>query len=181
MNIKMFLNFKEYNKEGVLIREKEHLANSLLKPFLAPIICQFRGTAEVNIVDTTNTARSVASGASYYYSNPSIIVGTGTNAVSFSDYNLQTGIANGTAAGQLVYGPMIVDGALTVSGSDCYFLTARSFTNSSGSDITIHEVGLTSRIANSSTQYFLIDRTLSAYTIANGNSVIITYKIMISV
>lgn len=77
-----------------------------------------------------------------------ITAGTGTGDFVGTDTVLGTPIADGTGAGQLVYGDMTDAGRLsepTVSGSDNVMRLERDFTNSSGGAITIKEVGLSAK------------------------------------
>jgi hypothetical protein len=108
-----------------------------------------------------------------------IVVGTGTNPVAVSDYNLQTPIAHGTGAGQLSYGSVSVLDGYTVSGSNAYFTLTRTLGNDSGASITINEVGY---IFSSTPGAFLFDRTLpTPYTVENGLGVRVDYKWQITV
>lgn len=73
--------------------------------------------------------------------NIGIVVGTGVNAVTPTDYALQTKVAHGRAATQLEFGgcePMNIAFA-DPNGS---FQLRRYFTNLSGAPITINEVGI---------------------------------------
>ena len=70
------------------------------------------------------------------------VVGTGNAAVTLTDYKLQTQIAAGTGAGQLVHGTQQYSSGPFTSGSSNYFFLGRSFTNLSGGAITVNEMGL---------------------------------------
>lgn len=182
-NIKAFIHWTNYDKDGNIIGESEHEANSLVKAFLAHLLAHLSTSTVASIPDTTNTSRSVANSSSWSITGTSgagtqgIVVGTGTTAVTLTDYNIQTAIVHGTGDGQLSYGGVTFDSSLTTSGSTLYFNISRTFTNNSGSNITINEVGL----ITASTNKFLLDRTLSTNTINNGNSSTCTYKISITV
>jgi hypothetical protein len=104
-------------------------------------------------------------------------VGTGTNAVSISDYKLQTPISHGTGSGQLQYGAVSV-GAVAVIPPSAEFTIARTFTNLSGADITVKEVGL---IAKYDVYPYLLERTLLEFVIPNGENRTVTYKIKVTV
>ena len=111
-----------------------------------------------------------------------IQVGTGTTATTISTYTIQTLIAHGTSTGQLSYGSTNLPG-WSNSGSDSYYEVSRTFTNSSGANITINEVTCVVRMNNTSTNHFLIERTVlgSPETINNGSSKTFTYKFTITV
>ena len=186
MELKAFINWKIYDKNGILLEESEHRANSLVRQFMCLVLKDMFDALGLNIRDTGNTLRLLNTSQSMMTVDAAaisdlygILVGTGTNAVTVLDYALQTKIAHGTGAGQLSYGACTVSADVIEDGSDVYFLIQRIFTNSSGGDITIKEVGIAAK--DGGTQYFLYDRTLSEKTITNGSNATLTYKIKISV
>jgi hypothetical protein len=72
-----------------------------------------------------------------------IIVGSGSNPVSPTDYALASKIPHGTGTGQLDYEPSTVTSSYSSTFS--YVEIARSFINKSGADIIVREVGLVGR------------------------------------
>lgn len=70
-----------------------------------------------------------------------IVVGTGSTAVTNTDYKMETKIAHGSGAGQLLYSSMSWSQPCEV-GAELRLVAARSFTNDSGSTVTIQEVGI---------------------------------------
>lgn len=70
-----------------------------------------------------------------------IVVGTGVNAVTPTDYALQTKIAHGRAATQLEYGGCELAG-IVFADPNGEFTIRRYFTNLSGGGITVQEVGI---------------------------------------
>jgi hypothetical protein len=106
-----------------------------------------------------------------------IQVGTGTNPVTISDYKLQSKISHGTGSGQLQYGAVSV-GTVAIVGTSAQFTIARTFTNSSGADITVNEVGLVWLYID---YCYLLDRSLLTFTIPNGESRTVTYTIKVTV
>lgn len=185
MELKAFINWKLYDRNGHLIEETEHQANSLVRQFLALLLKNSFDALELDIRDTGNTIRTLATATGMGYvdallgtTDNGILVGTGTNEVTILDYALQTKIAHGTGAGQLSYGACTVSADVIEDGSDVYFLVSRIFTNNSGGNITIKEAGIATRVGSF---YYLLDRTLSEQTIINGNNATLTYKIKISV
>jgi len=72
-----------------------------------------------------------------------VVVGSGTNPVSLTDYQLSSQIPHGTSTGQLDYDPHTV--ASSYSSTSSYVEIARSFVNRSGSDVVVREVGLVTR------------------------------------
>jgi hypothetical protein len=109
-----------------------------------------------------------------------IIVGTGTAAVTPTDYKLQTPIAHGTGAGQLSYGATAV-GAPSNDSTKSWLNITRLLTNGSGSSITINEAGVYAICFDSgyNIRLFCIIRDLvpGGYTIPNGANTTATYKI----
>jgi len=175
--------FKEENgKKKVLKRKK---ASSFVKAFIGLLNVQM-AQATRTIKDTSGTDRSYGANSNNFAVNAGagtstygIQVGTGTNAVTIDDYKLQTQIAHGTGAGQLQYGATSID-TYTVSSGRAFFNVQRLFTNSSGSDITVREVGLVGLFY--STSYpVLLDRTLIEFTIPNGETRGVNYQIIVSV
>ncbi len=78
-----------------------------------------------------------------------LLVGTGTTAVLKNDNTIETLIDDGTAAGELEYGVMVVSAALVVAGG--YRVTlSRQFDNNSGGNITVKECGWVSECRDTS-------------------------------
>jgi len=181
------LEWKQYDKNGILIPELcfEQQANTLVIQFFKILMCKF-GTAQVgseSFTDTSNSSQTyqgsnyetsfdvtAGTGSTLY----GIVVGTGTTAVALDDYALETLIAHGNGAGQLSYSTMSVDTSVTNITSQVYILISRTFTNNSGGDINVTEVGLYAKVQ---TYYACFDRTLSSNSILNGNSATCSYKI----
>ena len=182
MNFKIDIIWSR-KESGLWVLEKQHQANSLVKAYAQAMIFNLSIVNVASVIDTGNISRTIsgytimnAIAGDHLYG---IVVGTGTNAVTISDYALQTKIAHGTVAGKLSYGAVVFPANVTVAGSTCYFDVTRPFTNGSGSSITINEVGI---YAKSSTGfYYCFDRTLSTVTIADGETKTATYRLSFSV
>lgn len=69
-----------------------------------------------------------------------ILVGTGSTAVSVSDYNLAGIPIQGSGSGQLVYGETTY--TLTGDIAEIVLTAQRTFTNNSGGDISLAETGI---------------------------------------
>jgi len=102
--------------------------------------------------DITNTARMIYNSAGGSFQNflinagvggtdRGIVIGSGVNAPTNTDYKLQTIIAHGAGAGQMSYGAQVIN-ATGVVGANVDLIIQRTFTNNSGGDVTINEVGL---------------------------------------
>lgn len=183
MRVQIHANIQIRNKNGKIVKDFTRECNSYVRQFVEIIRGSMNNTTD-NIIDTTNTARALITTTSIFKTTASsgettfgIRVGTNSTAVSISDYELGAIIAHGTSSGQLQYGACSV-GTPSVVGSTCSFTVARTFTNNSGASITVKEVGLA--VANS-TRYYLIERTLLNFDIANTESATVTYTISVSV
>jgi len=121
-----------------------------------------------------------------------IVVGNGTNAVVINDYKLASQITHGTSAGQLDYNVSTISYSVDTSVSPAVFniTLSRTFTNSSGGNVNINEVGIMARsywkdYSNGVLQdvKYLISRDLlpTTYTVPNGATanVIITIKVVL--
>jgi hypothetical protein len=192
MNLQIKILCEDYKKVNGIWRLEgidERPANSLVKQFMQLMKVQLSDVSITSLIkDTSNTNRTVAVVADNFNINAGlgivtfgILVGTGTNAVTISDYVLQTPIAHGNSAGQLYYNAVAFDNAdVTVSGSDCYYDCKRFIENNSGGDINIKEIGVVC-IGAASSYKFLIDRTLYDKNITNGTGARFIYRFKISV
>ena len=107
-----------------------------------------------------------------------IVVGTSTTAEAFTDYALGAKIAHGTDAGQMEYSIM---GEAGFAG-DKQITWARYFTNSSGSSITVGEIGLIKHIYITSVFYdFLVARDVLSPTVAVANTEILQVDYTIAI
>ena len=113
-----------------------------------------------------------------------ILVGTGTDAESFEDYTLQTKIANGTGAGQLVYVQsethVITWTAATKVLKD---ELVRYFNNNSGGDITVNEVGIICNgyVNQLGKQWLQVrDKLAAGVTVPDTGQLKVTYTIQLT-
>ena len=106
-----------------------------------------------------------------------IQIGTSNTAIGIADYHLNTKITHGTTSGKLQYGACSI-GAAGTTGTTRQFTISRTFTNLSGGDITVEEVGLIlGAYYSSSYGYFMIEHSLLNFTVTNGTSGTVTYTI----
>lgn len=171
-----------YSQKGTLELYKKIPIDSYLRQFIDLQRIDLADTG-ANVRDTNNTLRAVtvavnkpatAPAANHNYG---LEVGTGTNAVTISDYALQTKIATGSGAGQLNYQATTVN-AVIVAGSQAYFTVTRNFNNNSGNTITVQEAGLALLI---STWCFLIIRDLTgAIDVLNTKTLAAQYTIQVT-
>ncbi|MCR6691591.1 MAG: hypothetical protein MRT15_04305 [archaeon YNP-LCB-003-016] len=69
-----------------------------------------------------------------------ILVGSGSDPVSYNDYKLSSKINHGTSPGQLDYEPHVI--ASSYSDTSSYVELYRTFINKTSSDIIVREVGI---------------------------------------
>jgi hypothetical protein len=177
----------DYDENGNLCYSKASESHSYVIAFIDGLYCGFAG-ATVTLNDTAGSSRaSIQPATSSVFKCASaigsvvtgIVAGTGTNAVTISDYSLQTLIAHGTGAGQLSYAVEQFSTPSTVSSTRS-FTTFRTLTNNSGNTITINEIGIYAEIG--ATYKFMTARDIIAggQAVATGHSVVITYTIAIT-
>ena len=175
--------------------------HSLLQNFMYLLNAALQKTVNVNVVDTGNVVRSCGgwnqTGTQYGWSynagvagvQPAagisaygIQVGSNATAVVITDYKLNTQIAQGTGAGQMKYSGQSFIGNLS-SGNNRFVRISRYFTNDSGGDVTIREVGLavTPQVSYGGPVNVLIARDLTGdIVVSNTNAVPVELTIQIS-
>lgn len=175
------------DKHGQLKHFEKKEANSLVKNFLSALYVQMSQTTLNSCIDTGGSSRNVSANANSFHMVVGagsdvfgIVVGTGTGAVAVTDTKLGTQIANGSGAGQLAYLQDAFTTPATI-GSTHSFTVSRGFTNNSGGQINVTEVGMYAIIFAGANYYFCIDRTLMSFSIANGATGTVTYTIQVSV
>ena len=119
-----------------------------------------------------------------------IQVGSGQQSNPYSSYNLAEPIANGSGAGQLIYGSPSVSSSITVSGNSAYFTISQTFNNNSGGTVTITEVGIiiefqcimynNTSLYNFGNLLVWYDVLSSAISVPNGGSVTIYYTFTVN-
>ena len=103
----------------------------------------------------------------------SIIIGSGDTAVTFDDYQLSSIISSGWTKGVPVVGTPLYDSETKKWTNTISF----TVTNSSGSDMTIKEVGILSDIYTSYSSLIYREVLTTPVEIANGNSSTITLNL----
>jgi hypothetical protein len=115
-------------------------------------------------------------------SNYGPVVGTGLNAVTRDDSKLQTQILSGITASTLLHGIVQLSSTPYTVGSSRFFLAGRTFTNLSGGDITINEMGLYVQHATGPYYYCIArDSVNPGVTILNQKVGYFQYKFQITV
>ena len=172
------------DKDGKLIEKRKQPARSWVKNMIIYLRSYF-AYADANVVKqdgTTTTNRVTAMCAEIFPVNAGtgedrygLLVGTGTKVFSIDDYSLDNKIPHGTSSGQLSYGETTVEGIVD-DGSKLSFKIVRTFSNESGADIVVTEIGLAVRGGDN---YILIARDLldPSVTVPNGKTLTVRYII----
>jgi len=138
--------------------------------------------------DGSFNQRSYPGGTTYQsnsYSNSNaetggyMVIGTGTNAVAMNDYAMQTLIVDGTGANKMVYGTM--EAFSKVYSALLWTITiACSFSNQSGSSITVNEAGIYHNLKDlqTSSVNVLFLRDLVTQAVPNNDLLRIVYQLM---
>jgi len=196
-NIDIRVEAKVIDKNGKIIKYHKQRSHSFVSNFLNLLGTQFynpEGGSNIlyNIITTSNSSDScvgiMAINVSNGNSSYGMVIGTGTATPTPNDYQLEMQINNGTSSNQMVYGAhsfVPSSNSVNVSGSTSSFQIIRTFTNSSGSAITVSEVGIITQILNKSdTNYDNIlivhDLLSSPISVPNGSTLTITYTISVT-
>jgi len=195
-NIDVKITVTVKDKNGKIIKVHKQRSHSFVANFLGIIANYFVDTPfnTVSVFTATNTSGAKFSTVYPMYANDSandstygIVVGIGKATPTPNDIELQDQIANGTGSGQLQYGLHTFvpsSGSVNVSNNTAYFQITRTFSNSSGSTITVSEVGLmaATKDTNGNTDYVLLihDLLSSPIAIPNGSVLAITYTISVT-
>jgi len=111
-----------------------------------------------------------------------IVIGTGSTAVTIDDYKLDSQIMQGTGSGQMRH-LASTPSCPSVAGSNCDFLTSRTFLNNSGGSITVRESGIYCRVKGPTYYgYACIVRDVLAtpQAVPDGGSITIDYTLRIT-
>lgn len=206
--MKLFLQMQVFDTDKGLIKDTGLVqSKSFLKAFIAYLYARAYPSSQsspTTTLDTGGSSRSIYLQAGYsgiFYnsiggscgqltlsgnefrgtsSNYGVVVGTGTDAITSTDYKLKTIIAYGVGAGQLEDCGTI-PGAVTVSAPNASFTISKIFRNGSGGSITINEAGLYGvGIYGGYVLCTVRDLVSPGVAIADGNYLKVTYTIQIT-
>jgi len=185
--IRVFADLIVKDKRGRITRKKTIECKSFVRQFLELLFVQF-GQTETSVKDTNGTSRTPRPYTYTFKANaPSgntsygILVGTGTTSPTISDYKMESLINHGSGGGQLQYGA-VTFGDPTCDATTCYFTITRDFSNGSGGDITVHEIGLAVMAYDSGSKYFLAIRDVvsGGISVPNGQTLTLNYRIKVT-
>jgi len=160
-NIDAHLTVMLKDKNGKVVYRRRYRSRSFVVGFLNALNYDFQGNGAAG--------------------SPAIVVGSGKTPPSITDAGLTSQIGNGTGAGQLQYGNnSIVAPVINSNTNSASFTWSRSFSNNSGGNVTVSEVGAS--ISVGSNGYFILHDLLpSPVTVGNGQVLTVVYTITITV
>jgi len=167
-NIDAYLTIIVKDKNGKVVYIRRYKSRSFVVGFLNALYNDFFSTS---------------SNLQYIFS-PDIVVGSGTVKPSINDTALTSQIGNGTGAGQLQYGTdSLTTPIINTNNNSASFTWSKSFTNGSGGNVTVAEVGayVTNKVNGSNVQYLILHDLLpSQITLANTQVLTVVYTITIT-
>lgn len=136
------------DREGKLLKRIRSKSRSYIKQWnqliyvqcgcISNLAMKDAGGSSINVdYSSQNFRMDGAAGDAY----KGVAFGTGSTAVTISDFQLATLITHGVGSGLLDYLANTLS-VPSVSGSSCSFLLTRTAVNSSGAAITVREIGI---------------------------------------
>jgi hypothetical protein len=191
MNVKVYLKIKVIDRNGKCIYYRRYRSRSFVANFLRVIYTNLSGVS-INNVNTNGNSYSITPRDSIVVNAVAnaeffgIQIGSGTKPPSITDNSLSQVITSGTGVGQMQYGATSVTSpVINTSNNTGYIQITRTFTNNSGSSITVSEVGIVAYAegydGQSNQPYLIIHDLLpSPITVPNGSSLTIAYDIQVA-
>lgn len=182
-NVDLILEVEVRDKKGQVIYKKRKKAKSWVKNFAEILRSHFANLdATVKGLDGseyTSPPDTILVAAEEGNDSYGIQVGSGTGTPIPSDYKLATKIDHGTGANQLQYGAVTVESVTIEDSNISQFRVIRVFTNGSGSDITVTEIGLVTYYAGVSV---LLARDLlsPSVTVPDGATLTVRYIVKVT-
>lgn len=143
----------------------------------------FPSPPTLSVVFTNGSSGNIAPGSTprYIFSGSGvadwgIMVGSGSTVPTISDYSLVTPITHGTGAGQLSYAASSVIQSQNNVGEYSSFIIGRVFTNNTGGDVTIREMGIAEQGSGSTTRLLTLRKLTGNIVLNNGESVTVQQK-----
>jgi hypothetical protein len=147
------------DKDGKVIRVHRQRSHSPTYNFiylLLPYSFYSTSGATVTIINTSSGSSSwtptvnLITYPNTQTNHPSYLimiqVGAGSQSNPSAATNLAAPITSGTGNGQLVYGAVSVSSNITASGNSAYFYITQTFSNESGANVSITEIGIITQI-----------------------------------
>ena len=195
-SIQLLLRLVVHDEKGRIISDTGHKpSRSFVIQFLEFLYGAFRGST-VNATDVSGAETGIYRTAPAAHkmwrqqcqinagANVSLygqVVGTGDTAATNTDNKLETQLTHGVGAGNISHGAQTVD-AVAIVGVNVDMVCKRSFTNNTGSTITIKEVGIYKRTEVDSTYHMLIrDVLVASVDVADKCSLTVYYTLRTTV
>jgi hypothetical protein len=176
--IEAYIEWELLDPKGRVVKRGRQPVRSFVKAWIVGLYGNFINSMTTSL-DTGGTSRTawinaMAVNAPAGNTAYGIVVGTSDTPVTRDDYKLGSQIAHGNATGQLMYGAVSVDAPITY-GTGYLTRFIRVFTNNSGADITVKEIGVYSYTQQ---YYYCIIRDVltTPVTIPNGYSWTVRYN-----
>ena len=192
ITFKVYYMLEVKNSDGKVLKRIRRLSHSFTQGFGGAIEWWFTGNPQISISKASPSSGGVNFGQNsscigYFVSGGSgddttgIQVGSGTAKTTISDTSLGSVILNGTSSGQLEYGSTSVfTPTINTSTNQATMQVSRSFTNNSGANVTVSEVGLVLTTPNGTPFLVLHDLLPSPITVGNGQVLTVTYQFVVS-
>jgi hypothetical protein len=167
------------SKDGKVLKRVK--AKSFIQAFIFGLFTQINGS-QAACIDVGNAPRATQGYASNLNcvvpagtKDRGIVVGTTSTPVVVTDYKLAAQNLTLTHGGSAVSGWGVV-------GNICQATLTRAFTNNTGGDIAIEEVGIYTYIWDGAAlRYYCLERTILSFLIPNTETRTITYTIRVTV
>jgi hypothetical protein len=174
-----YIEWELRDPKGRIVKRGKQPIKSWVKAWIYYLYASF-ATTTINSLDITGTSRTISNNYSLNMNGSpgetarGIVVGTSDTPVTKDDYKLGSQIAHGNGTGQLMYGAVSWD-TPTAYGTGYLIRGIRVFTNNSGGDVTVKEIGC---YACNGAYYFCIIRDVltTPVTIPNGYSWTVRYN-----
>lgn len=167
--VQLFLRTVVTDPKGKVLHDSGKIkSKSFVIQFLEGLSGKFRNLS-LNATARDGTEDQIhesgRTGSSFFQSKPGvnvadrgIVVGTGNTPVTNTDYVLDSQLTEGVGAGNITHNAQSHD-AVVESAGNVDLVSKRSFTNNTGSTITVEEVGWYIKCAQSAGSfYFMIIR-----------------------
>lgn len=182
LGLQCYVRFEVYDrKKGKVYDSGYTPSKSFVRQFLDVMEIQtYQASKSIKHHDGNMRLLTVHSN-NYHYANApvndddyGIMIGTGSTGETNADYGIETKIVDGAGAGQMEYEA----GAITSVTVDAYveFETRRTFTNNSGSSITVQEAVIYCLWGTKPNYIYCIARDLTGgIAVADGQTLSIKY------
>ena len=195
LNMSLYVSIKVWDKDGRIIRSVYEESHSLVQAWLAQLLANMGFiTLSGTHNDIGGSARTITSSTSAnlvaYRSvgavndaTEGIVIGTGSTAVDITDSKLVAQIAEGTSSGQMTHQVQTYPANITISDPDATFAINRNFTNNSGGQITVAEIGIYARLThtvNTEGDFCIVRDVPASVDVPNGGGCNVAYSFKIS-